>query len=109
MQKDKELDRLTKVILSIRYKPHCTIAPPIKNRFGEYIVDFTFMVPDATGAVVGKDIPIRTSVLIPPDLLSDNEIIKLIRHTIHHFELHEADEWFKVNDVAVYDPHKRAS
>lgn len=47
-----------------------------------------------------RSIPLESAETVPEDALID-----LIGYIIKNFEMHEFDEWFKIDGVCVRDPH----
>lgn len=53
--------------------------------------------------------PPRAYVVITPRLLAawDSwDVIERVHEAVKRLELHEADEWFKVRNRRVFDPHR---
>lgn len=51
-------------------------------------------------------LPPRTLLGWKPTPENDAEFYQWVREQIHWRELHESDEWFKINGVMVWDPHR---
>jgi hypothetical protein len=41
-----------------------------------------------------------------PDNANEKQLMKLLREEIIHLETHEVDEFFQVNGIKVFDPHR---
>jgi hypothetical protein len=91
----------------ITYKPGWEVAyvwsphPP-----GSFVLTVYTSVnlPDSRNP--GKTVPFTNGIAIsPPDFLSEQRLLLHIRSMFLAAEMHELDEWFKLDGVPAHDPH----
>lgn len=95
------LDRIT-------YKPGWKFTLDVRN---ERVYLFAWVNQDTdsrtgverTGYKTSKRIPIDWPLSAKPD--SIEKIMAWVRHAIHEWESHEADEWLRIDEELVHDPH----
>lgn len=100
--------RLNELLRRISYKPEFTVIvqPPLNIYLNQPSIRFTYNVMDSRGT--GKVVPL-TSIKTVDEYYLDNEdwFFGFIQQTIREMELHESDEWFRVDGKLYDDPHKR--
>ena len=93
------------VVKDIQYKPYSRIQVAHSHVYGAALeMRITLKVIDVH---TNKLIDITSTEIVQPDRFhAKEEVVHFVRQQIHRMEMHEADEWIKVNGVAIFDPHK---
>lgn len=87
----------------ISYKPNWRLSVQGEH-FGEPILRIQFETVDTH---TGAPTPINSARTIPMNAIKDlREFIAWLSHAIMHVEKHEHDEWLKLDNEIINDPHK---
>jgi len=103
--------RLTGFLTRFTYKPrwHFRVFPASHGLFSANALQITMHTQDVNwphGLV-----PVVGTVAIPEALpvMTDDQVMEWLREQIRRVELHEVDEWFKVDGKAPFDPHAKGN
>ena len=98
---------MERLVSRIAYKPNWRLSAHLGNQpTPAIIIEAMASVQDSSGS--GVRIEIGKSMTLPPQVLcqfSDLDILRYLFMVIMEMERHEAEEWFKMDGVRLYDPH----
>lgn len=105
----ENLARVSRLLSRITYKEGYELKAQL-TPYGDVSVWISAWLPDATGAVPGqRAVQIQTGMALAwqfLESLEDAALVHRIFTLIMEFERHEAGEWFKLDGVPPYDPHR---
>lgn len=98
-----DFDTANKIVQSISYKPNFKIFIFKHFLHDSWILAITMYVPDANNPEC--TIPIRQHSSIHPKDMTKAVLTSYVQVSIRTMETHEHDEWFKVDGIALKNPH----
>lgn len=97
------------IFSKIKYKEDVTMHLVSQSDYGNDINLYLYrLVKDATGQ---NEYPIKITsrnslCLRTIGSMTERAFIEWVYRCLFNFEVHEMDEWFKYNNIAIKDPHK---
>lgn len=101
-------EKAREIVSNITYKPGWSIS--IHENYGYY--QFPVLTIDAEvrdSYDPSKIVSIRGTKTLSHSLIYDltkMSLLQLIRQFIHQTEIHESDEWIRLNGEMIFNPHK---
>lgn len=102
-------EKIEKIVKRITYKPGWRIYCASRPREpevpeGELVVRIIFMAEDVTAPGKQTKVGLGVSFWLDQDY-SEEVILKRIMQGVRELEMHEVEEWFKVDGRNFVDPH----
>jgi hypothetical protein len=99
-------ERVGRVLAGVTYKPGWSFAATAYDGGALYIEAFHTETDSRNGTELpafARRIPLRWPIYTAS---TDEGVLAWVRHCIHEWEVHEADEWLRFDGNHVHDPHE---
>jgi hypothetical protein len=113
-------DEVRAVLDRVTYRPGWTIQVRVPlaldavSQIHEAVRGGPLLMVDVRGPVRDSNDPEREVLIgqsfpLPPRLRGEEDLLRWLRHALGRVELHERDEWLRVDGATPFDPHAEAA